>query len=70
MMVTVDKTTSQIVVQHTYQGAVIKEYRGSTSEAIERELARDEAISDISHALYVGRELARAENRLGEATPK
>jgi len=49
---------------------VIKEYRGSTSEAIERELARDEAISDISHALYVGRELARAENRLGEATPK
>jgi thymidylate synthase len=57
--VTVDKEQQEIVVQHTYQGAVIAEYRGKTSEAVERQLAKDCALSDIGHALYLGREMAK-----------
>ncbi len=65
--VTVDHETRQIVVQHTYQGAVIAEYRGVTAEEIERQLARDEALSDISHALYLGREIAKKEVFLADS---
>jgi thymidylate synthase len=39
----------------------LKEYRGKSAEEIERQLARDGALSDISHALYLGREIARKE---------
>jgi thymidylate synthase len=40
---------------------VIKQYRGKSAEEIERQLARDAALSEISHALYLGREIARKE---------
>jgi len=59
--VTVDKKSQEIVVQHTYQGAVIAEYRGKNAESVERKLAKDYALSDIGHALYLGREIARNE---------
>ena len=39
----------------------IGEYRGKSAEEIERQLARDVAISELSHALYLGREVARKE---------
>jgi len=61
-IVTIDH--QEIVVQHLYQGAVIKEYRGTTAAALEKQLARDCAISEISHALYLGREIARKEYQL------
>jgi thymidylate synthase len=59
--ITVDTVAREIVAQHTYQGLVLNEYRGKTAVDIECRLARDCAISLISHALYVGRELAKAE---------
>lgn len=62
--ITVDKVLREIVAQHTYQGIVLTEYRGRTAGEIELQIARDCAISVISHALYVGRELARAEYQL------
>ena len=34
---------------------------GKSAEEIERQLARDVALSEISHALYLGREIARKE---------
>ena len=39
----------------------LHEYRGKSAEEIERQLARDVAVSEISHALYLGREIARRE---------
>lgn len=64
--VTADLETQELVVQHSFQGAILKEYRGTSSEAIEQQLARDCAISEISHAMYVGRELARQEVKLND----
>ena len=66
--VTVDHVSHEIVAQHTYQGAVIAEYRGATAISIERQLIQDEALSEISHALYLGRELARQEMLLKQVT--
>lgn len=62
--ITVDRTSGEIIAQHTYQGIVLTEYRGKNAAEIESRIARDCAISVISHALYVGRELAKAECQL------
>ena len=60
-IVTVDYESQEIVVQHYYEGTSIAEYRGKNAEVIEKQLARDCAISEISHALYLGREIAKNE---------
>lgn len=62
--VTIDQEAGELVVQHSWRGAKIHEYRGTTAEALENQLARDAAISEISHALYLGREIARKEAQL------
>ena len=62
--VTVDQGAGEIVVQHSWRGAKINEYRATTAEALENQIARDVAISEISHALYLGREIARKEAQL------
>ncbi|MBI4775423.1 MAG: hypothetical protein HY788_14840 [Deltaproteobacteria bacterium] len=58
----------QIVVRHLYNNVLLKEYRSKHAERIQHDLVRDEAISDLNHALYVGRNLALAERalKLGE----
>ncbi|MBF0160785.1 MAG: hypothetical protein HQL88_00720 [Magnetococcales bacterium] len=66
-VVTIDQTTRELVVQHLYQGQRLTEYRASSAEALEAQLARDCALSEISHALYLGREMARQEMRLKPA---
>jgi thymidylate synthase len=58
---TFDRATWEIVVEHSYNGMKIHEYRGKSAEEIERQLARDVALSELSHALYLGREVARKE---------
>lgn len=63
-LVSLDKTTQEIVVQHLYQGQLLKEYRAKSAERLEKMLARDCAVSEISHALYLGREMARCEMAL------
>jgi thymidylate synthase len=65
--VTVDREAGEIVVQHSWRGARIHEYRAATAEAMENQLARDAALSEISHALYLGREIARKEAQLKAA---
>jgi len=62
--VTVDSETCEIVVLHMYNGVVCNEYRGKTSEELEKQLTCDMAISLISHAMYLGREIAHQEDRL------
>jgi len=59
--VTVDMESRELVVHHSYQGMTLTEYRGRSAEELESQLARDCALSEISHALYLGRELARKE---------
>jgi thymidylate synthase len=58
---TFDRATWELVVEHSYDGMKLHEYRGKSAEEIERQLARDVALSEISHALYLGREIARKE---------
>jgi len=60
-VVTVDHDNQEIVVQHYYAGSPIAEYRGKNAEAIEKQLTKDCAISEISHALYLGREITKKE---------
>ncbi|VFM95195.1 MAG: thymidylate synthase [Candidatus Kentron sp. G] len=62
--VTVDRDTREIVVHHTYRGMTLTEYRGRRAEELEAKIARDCAVSEISHALYLGREIARKEAML------
>ena len=59
-MISVDD--GQIVAQHiSNEGELLHEYRARKAERIQHEINRDCAISDVNHALYVGRQLARAE---------
>jgi len=67
---TFDRATWEIVVEHSYNGMKIGEYRGKSAEEIERQLARDVAISELSHALYLGREVARKEFEMKAARAK
>jgi len=67
---TFDRATWEIVVEHSYDGMKLNEYRGKTAEEIERQLGRDVALSEISHALYLGREIARKEFEMKAAKAK
>jgi len=68
--VSIDRESGEVVVFHmSDKGFLLHEYRSAKAERIQHELARDCAISDINHALYLGRQLAKAEMCLktGEA---
>ena len=60
-VITTDQETREVVVQHFFDGQVLNEYRGKKAIHIEKKLADDCVVSDISHALYLGRKLAQAE---------
>ncbi|MCX5889299.1 MAG: thymidylate synthase [Deltaproteobacteria bacterium] len=53
-----------ILVEHRFEDVTLKEYRGHKAERLQHEIARDVALSDINHAIYLGRQLARAEMAL------
>jgi thymidylate synthase (methanogen type) len=65
--VTIDEQTREIVAEHKFQRLTIKEYRGVSSEEILAQIATDCAVSVASHALWLGREVGRAEARLQAA---
>jgi thymidylate synthase len=56
----------EIIVEHRTEDVTLKEYRGRTAVSLQHQIARDVAISDINHAMYLGRQLARAETALKE----
>ncbi len=63
---TVGIEDGQIVARHlSNEGELLYEYRSRKAERIQHEINRDCAISDINHAMYVGSQLARAEECLG-----
>ncbi len=56
----------EILVEHRAEDVTLKEYRGRTAVALQHKIARDVAVSDINHAMYLGRQLAKAEMALKE----
>jgi thymidylate synthase len=56
----------EIIVEHRAEDVTLKEYRGRTAVSLQQQIARDVAISDINHAMYLGRQLAKAEMALKE----
>ncbi len=56
----------EILVEHRFEDVTLKEYRGKKAERLQHEIARDVALSDINHAIYLGRQLGRAEAALKE----
>jgi thymidylate synthase len=54
----------EILVEHRAEDVTLKEYRGRTAVSLQHQIARDVAISDINHAMYLGRQLAKAEMAL------
>ncbi len=55
---------NDILVEHRHGDVTLKEYRGTKAVHLQQQLARDLALSDLNHALYLGRQLARAEECL------
>lgn len=60
-MITVDTDNMDIVVQHTYLGQSLGEYRGKSALELSNKLAKLNLISNLGHALYIGRELQKKE---------
>ncbi|WP_449245865.1 thymidylate synthase [Desulfobacca acetoxidans] len=54
----------EILVEHRYGDVTLKEYRDRKAVRLQHQLARDLALSDLNHAIYLGRQLARAEECL------
>ncbi len=54
----------EIIVEHRAEDVTLKEYRGRTAVSLQHQIARDVVISDINHAMYLGRQLAKAEMAL------
>ncbi|MCX7822050.1 MAG: thymidylate synthase [Syntrophobacterales bacterium] len=55
-----------ILVEYCHGDVVLKTYRADRASRLQHEIARDEIISEISHAIYLGRQLERAERCLRE----
>ncbi|MBF0284228.1 MAG: DUF4346 domain-containing protein [Magnetococcales bacterium] len=60
-VLTIDPEAGELAAQLMHDGQPLTTYRGRSAEEVEKQLVRDEAVSDIAHALYLGRELARQE---------
>jgi Thymidylate synthase len=67
----VDRERDTIYAEHCFDGVVIKRYEAKTAGRIEGQVVADMAVSLVSHAMWLGRELARAEAELARgATPE
>jgi hypothetical protein len=67
-IVTTDGARQTIVAEHRFEGVLINRYEGSRASSIERQVSADMAVSLTSHAMWLGRELARAEQALESGT--
>jgi thymidylate synthase len=54
----------EILVEHRFEDVTLKEYRGKTAVSLQHQISRDVAVSDLNHAIYLGRQLAKAEMAL------
>jgi Thymidylate synthase len=63
-VVSIDEERGCIVAEHRYEGVLLKRYEAERAQTIERQVAADMAISLVSHAMWLGRELTRNEQLL------
>jgi hypothetical protein len=66
-VVSVDRERGKIVADLRVEGVLLKRYQAERAVTIEQEVAADMAISLVSHAMWLGRELARAEMSLARS---
>jgi thymidylate synthase len=59
----------KIVVVQRSGGATVNRFEGTSAQTLEHHIARAAAVSEITHALYLGRELTRAEDSLKTGKP-
>ncbi len=67
-VVSVDEREGRLVVEHRFGGVLVKRYSGRRADALANEISGDMAVSLVSHALWLGRELARNEALLDRAS--
>lgn len=58
-----------ILVQHRIGDVTLSQYRHRKAGRLQQQIFRDAAVSDINHAIYLGRQLARAEACLQTGEP-
>jgi hypothetical protein len=63
-VVTVDEAKRCIVAEHRFEGVLVKRYTGKQADKIAREISGDMSVSLVSHALWLGLELASKEAML------
>jgi thymidylate synthase len=63
-VVSVDSDRGTLVAEHRFEGVLVKRYEAERAVTIEREVAADMAVSLVSHALWLGRELTAKEQAL------
>lgn len=63
-VLSVDRERALIVAEHRFGGVLVKRYEADRAVTIEREVAADMAVSLVSHAMWLGRELALKERSL------
>lgn len=63
-IVTTDQEKDRLVAEHRFGGTLVKRYEADRAVTIERMVAADMAISLVSHALWLGRELTLKERAL------
>jgi thymidylate synthase len=68
-VVSVDSERGRIVADHRFGGVLIKRYEAERAITIEQQVAADMAVTLVSHALWLGRELTRNERLLRQAEP-
>jgi hypothetical protein len=63
-VVSVDREAGAIVVEHRFEGVLVKRYSGRRADRLAGEISGDMAVSLVSHALWLGRELVGKEEEL------
>jgi thymidylate synthase len=63
-VVTVDRERGKIVAEHRFGGVLVKRYEGDRAVTIEQQVSADMAVSLVSHAMWLGRELTAKERLL------
>ena len=63
-VVSVDGDQGCIVAEHRFGGVLVKRYMGTRADRLATEISGDMAVSLVSHAMWLGRELASKEQQL------
>jgi hypothetical protein len=63
-VVSVDRDQGCIVAEHRFGGVLVKRYTGARADRLATEISGDMAVSLVSHAMWLGRELASKERML------